>query len=417
MTYREKKEADRKKKSERQAGWNAAYIRGDATVDSLAAKFGVAKGDILDKESGNMAVRLAIGETMLIKENKEYFAKEGVDLDALQGAQDKSKKNVERSTTTILVKNLPFSTEKEELTQLFGKFGELGRVVLPPSKTLALIEFLEPSEARRAFRSLAYKKYQHVPLYLEWAPTKVLKKKAIEVEAQPVDSTDKTDHDEDEDDLVEQQTTVFIKNLNFSTTEKILSKSFERFGTVRKVTIATKRDASGTKVLSMGYGFVEYSSMKEAQDAIEKLQGVRIEGHALELKLSQKKLVPTKKRAQVKGCTKITVRNVAFEATVKDIRQLFASFGQLKRVRLPKKFDGSHRGFAFVEFLTEQEARNAFSALSSTHLYGRHLVLEWARDDQSLQAVRDKATRDVNALQATKRRRSNSHDDFVEDQF
>ncbi len=27
-----------------------------------------------------------------------------------------------------------------------------------------------PQDARRAFKALAYKRYQHVPLYLEWAP-------------------------------------------------------------------------------------------------------------------------------------------------------------------------------------------------------------------------------------------------------
>ena len=51
--------------------------------------------------------------------------------------------------------------------------GELGRVVLPATRTLALVEFLEPTDARRAFRSLAYKRFQHVPLYLEWAPADI----------------------------------------------------------------------------------------------------------------------------------------------------------------------------------------------------------------------------------------------------
>ena len=37
---------------------------------------------------------------------------------------------------------------------------------------------------------------------------------------------------------------------------------------------------------------------------------------------------------------------------------------------------GSHRGFAFVEFVTKQEAQNALQALASTHLYGRHLVTD-----------------------------------------
>lgn len=35
---------------------------------------------------------------------------------------------------------------------------------------------------------------------------------------------------------------------------------------------------------------------------------------------------------------------------------------------------GNHRGFAFVEYVTKQEAQNAIEALSNTHLYGRHLV-------------------------------------------
>ena len=68
----------------------------------------------------------------------------------------------------------------------------------------------------------------------------------------------------------------------------------------------------------------------------------------------------------------------------------------MKNVRLPKKFDGGHRGFAFVEFVTSKEAQNAMRALSQTHLYGRHLVLEWAEQDKdSVDTLRDRAKRDV----------------------
>jgi RNA recognition motif-containing protein len=49
------------------------------------------------------------------------------------------------------------------------------------------------------------------------------------------------------------------------------------------------------------------------------------------------------------------------------------TFGQLKSVRVPKKMDGRARGFAFVDFITKQEAKNAFQSLQDTHLYGRHL--------------------------------------------
>ena len=56
----------------------------------------------------------------------------------------------------------------------------------------------------------------------------------------------------------------------------------------------------------------------------------------------------------------------------------------IKSVRLPTKFDGTHRGFGFVDFLTKQEAQNAFESLGATHLYGRHLVLEWAHEEDEM---------------------------------
>jgi len=40
--------------------------------------------------------------------------------------------------------------------------------------------------------------------------------------------------------------------------------------------------------------------------------------------------------------------------------------------------------------LTKQEAKNVFENLTNTHLYGRHLVLEWAEDDDSIEAIREK---------------------------
>ena len=54
--------------------------------------------------------------------------------------------------------------------ETFGKFGAVARLVLPPTRTLALVEFSEAADARRAFKALAYKRFQSVPLYLEWAP-------------------------------------------------------------------------------------------------------------------------------------------------------------------------------------------------------------------------------------------------------
>jgi multiple RNA-binding domain-containing protein 1 len=44
------------------------------------------------------------------------------------------------------------------------------RVAMWWRRTVALVEFGGAADARRAFKKLAYTRYQHVPLYLEWAP-------------------------------------------------------------------------------------------------------------------------------------------------------------------------------------------------------------------------------------------------------
>ena len=67
-----------------------------------------------------------------------------------------------------------FDYTQDDLIKLFGKFGSLGRTLLPPSRSIGLVDFLEAADARRAFKGLAYKRFQHVPLYLEWAPLNVI---------------------------------------------------------------------------------------------------------------------------------------------------------------------------------------------------------------------------------------------------
>ena len=58
----------------------------------------------------------------------------------------------------IIVKNLQHGTKAEEIQNLFSLFGDLGRVILPPSGVTALVEFLKLSSASQAFEKIAYTK-------------------------------------------------------------------------------------------------------------------------------------------------------------------------------------------------------------------------------------------------------------------
>jgi len=147
----------------------------------------------------------------------------------------------------------------------------------------------------------------------------------------------------------------------------------------------------------MGYGFLEFQSTVQATEVIKKKQKYMIDGHSVQLQISSSRGGRNKKQAEEKRgdkvpvSNKLCVRNLAFEANKKELRALFASFGTVTALRLPKKPSGGHRGFAFLDFLTKQEALQAYESLQHTHFYGRHLVIEPAeKESETVEELRAK---------------------------
>ncbi|KAI9259083.1 hypothetical protein BY458DRAFT_541272 [Sporodiniella umbellata] len=382
-SVKKEKEKKRKNLAGNDFNWNSLYMSADAIAESIADRLGVSKSEVLNADANNMAVRLALAETQIVNETKEFFEKHGIVLDTF------GKK--ERSDTIILVKNIPFGTTEEDMRELFGKYGEMGRVLMPPAKTIAVVEFFEPSEARNAFKSLAYRRYKDSLIYLEKAPSGLFKDKFVrdgdkkmeeKKEEKPKSATDFLETEEESSDDV---TSVFVKNISFSTTVDSLRNIFKGIAGYRSSRINVKPDPKNPgKTQSMGYGFVEFDNKSNAEKAIKAMQGYMLDDYALQLKLSHHKAAASGKKSKTPDTTKLVVRNVPFEATDKDLRELFGTYGQLKSLRMPKKFAGGHRGFAFLDFLTKQEAKNVYDNMGNIHLYGRHLVLEWAQETDSI---------------------------------
>lgn len=393
--------------------WNSLYMNQDAVNSSIADRLGVSKAELLDPTSADAGVKQAIAETSVIQETKAYFANNNVDLNAF--------KKRERGDTTILVKNFTYGTSIDEIRKMFEEFGSVTRVLMPPSATIAIVEFAQAPQARAAFASLAYRRMKDSVIYLEKAP-KDLFTQAANVEIKNVTNEPKNtsvDAKLSVSDLLgpeDAQTgadtsTLFVRNLSFNTTSDRLTETFKPLDGFMSARVNTKTDPKKPgQVLSMGFGFLEFRSKAQAQAALKVMDGYSLDGHNLTIKASHRGVDAAEERKKEERAkklagkrTKIIVKNLPFEASKKDIRTLFGTYGQLRSVRVPKKFDNTARGFAFAEFVTAREAENAIEALKDTHLLGRRLVIEFAAEDavdaeEEIEKMQKKVGKQVNKV-------------------
>lgn len=92
-----------------------------------------------------------------------------------------------------------------------------------------------------------------------------------------------------------------------------------------------------------------------ALNFIKKAQGIILDDHALHFELSkqeesQQSLKKREEKLKVKESgrqadldnesiqsNKLLIKNLAFQATPKDLKELFKGYGAIKRIRIPKK--------------------------------------------------------------------------------
>ncbi|CAN9379807.1 unnamed protein product [Alternaria alternata] len=355
--------------------WNSLYLNADAVMSTIASRMGISKAELLDPTSADAAVKQAHAETHIIQETKSYFAQHGVDLEAFQRSA--------KGDLAILVKNIPHGVTADELRKMFEEHGTVTKFLMPPTGMTAIVEFSNVAQAKTAFMSLSYRKMKDSILYLEKAP-KDLFKEGVATNfvqttptAQPVQSTQPGAKLSATDLLVDapepeatNTATLYVRNLNFSTTTERLTEAFKPLSGFRSAKVKTKIDPK-RGVLSMGFGFVEFNSPETATAALRAMDGHDLEGHKLQIKASHKGADAAEERRN---------EDAAKEGGKhEDYHQELALRSQQKG--LPKKFDASSRGFGFAEFTTKRDAVNAMNALKNTHLLGRRLVLAFAETE------------------------------------
>lgn len=386
-SFKKKRQSDALKTASSSHNWNALFVNMNAISDVISEKYDIKKSKLLmdNNSSESAAVRMALAETQIVNEIKDFLVGQGVKISAFDDEESV------RSKTVIVVKNLPAKTTVDELQELFSRYAKVSRIILPTMAVTAIVELDNSPEAKRAFKKLAYLNFKGNPIYLEWAPVDIFSGNENEPDL-TANSSEQNVNKSVIPGANGGDKTILVKNLDPNTCEEKLGKHFAGCGTILKTYIVQRKSTQGESK-SLGYGFVEFKNRKSADKALKTLQNSILDNSSLSLKLSNKAQTVTgdikssskshtSAQRNIQLGSKILVRNIAFEAVESDIRQLFTVYGQLKSIRLPKKVTGNHRGFGFVDFVSEKDAKKAFDSLSlSTHLYGRRLVLEWSKEE------------------------------------
>uniref|UniRef100_A0A8D1F1X9 RRM domain-containing protein n=1 Tax=Sus scrofa TaxID=9823 RepID=A0A8D1F1X9_PIG len=93
---------------------------------------------------------------------------------------------------------------------------------------------------------------------------------------------------------------------------------------------------------------------------------------------SPKKQPKPKKAKVADKKARLIIRNLSFKCSEDDLKTVFAPFGAVLEVNIPRKPDGKMRGFAFVQFKNLLEAGKALRSMNMKEIKGRTVAVDWA---------------------------------------
>ncbi|KAL7280196.1 hypothetical protein ACG7TL_006615 [Trametes sanguinea] len=229
----------------------------------------------------------------------------------------------DRENCTVFVAELPTGTQEDELATLFKDCGTIREIKITqlPNSLVATVEFMERDSVPAALTKDKKRiREQEIAVHLAWRSTLYV-----------------TNFPEDADDT-------FIRTL------------FGKYGEIFDVRWPSKKFKSTRR-----FCYVQYTSPASAEAALE-LNGTEAgEGRKLAVYVSN----PERRKERTDSDAnerEIYVAGLSKLVTKEDLENLFKTYGTVKDVRMILDDKGRSKGFAFVEFENDQEARAALAA-------------------------------------------------------
>jgi len=157
---------------------------------------------------------------------------------------------------------------------------------------------------------------------------------------------------------------IFIKNLDKTIDNKAIYDTFSTFGNILSCKVAQDEEGS-----SKGYGFVHFETEEAAQKAIEKVNGMLLNGK----KVFVGRFVPRNQRERdgdgfTRKFTNVFVKNFGDELDEEKLQELFDQYGAVSSYVVMKDENGKSKGYGFVAFEKPEEAEKAVTELNEKEL-------------------------------------------------
>jgi len=136
---------------------------------------------------------------------------------------------------------------------------------------------------------------------------------------------------------------IFVKNLHEGIDNKQLYDTFSLFGNILSCKVVTDKETG----LSKGYGYVHYETNEAAASAIEKLDGMLIDGKEVQVGVFMRR----DNRPDAQAFTNCFLKNIPLDWDEKRLTEEFEKFGEIvsvtismgRRKRFPKKVKAAEK--------------------------------------------------------------------------
>ncbi|XP_059678590.1 nucleolin [Gavia stellata] len=272
---------------------------------------------------------------------------------ANKSAPEAKKKKTDGPTSafSLFVGNLVPTKDYEELKtgikEFFGKKNiEVLDVRIGASKRFGYVDFSSAEDLDKGLQ-LNGKKLMGVEIKLEKAKSKeTMKENKKERDAR----------------------TLFVKNLPYRLTEDEIREVFENALEIR---IVMNKEGN-----SKGMAYVEFKTEAEANKALEEKQGTEIDGRAMVIDFTgEKSHQEHQKGGGERESKTLIVNNLSYAASEETLQELFKKASSIK---MPQTNQGRPKGYAFVEFPTTEDAKEALNSCNNTEIEGRAIRLEFS---------------------------------------